>query len=101
MKRFISLLLTVTLLLCGCGKQDEAPATQPTQATTAPTEAAPATQPTMETTSPVAAGHTMSSYAMEDFMLPLEEHSWEREYDPEFVMLHLTSAVVNNPRDLI
>jgi len=32
--------------------------------------------------------------AIKDYMLPLEDFSWERLYDPEFVMIHFTSAVV-------
>lgn len=42
---------------------------------------------------------TFSSLAVGDFMLPLDEFSWEREFPAEIVMLHFTSAVVNNPAD--
>ena len=34
--------------------------------------------------------------ATESFLLPLDDYSWEREHGAEFVMLHFTSAVVNN-----
>ena len=34
--------------------------------------------------------------ASEDFLLPLDDYSWEREHDAEFVMIHFTSAVVSN-----
>jgi len=37
--------------------------------------------------------------AIEDFLLPVEEFSWERIHAPEFVMLHFTSAVVNHRDD--
>ena len=37
--------------------------------------------------------------ASEDFLLPLEDFSWEREHDAEFVMIHFTSAVVSNRAD--
>ena len=37
--------------------------------------------------------------AVESFLLPLEDYSWEREHDAEFVMLHFTSAVVKNRED--
>ena len=45
----------------------------------------------------------VSSLAKEDFLLPLDEYSWEREYTPEYIMLHFTSAVVldkSNPYDM-
>lgn len=100
MKRVFALLLLFALLLCGCGKENDTTATEPDAAAVPTATEAPAqTELPVETSSPVAAGHEMSALAMEDFMLPLEEHSWDREYDPEFVMLHFTSAVVNNRRD--
>jgi len=34
--------------------------------------------------------------ATESFLQPLEDYSWEREHGAEFVMIHFTSAVVNN-----
>jgi N-acetylmuramoyl-L-alanine amidase len=37
--------------------------------------------------------------AEENFLLPLEEYSWEREYAPEYVVIHFTSNVVNNPQN--
>ena len=46
---------------------------------------------------------TVSPYAVEDFLLPLEKYSWEKEFDTEFVLIHFTSNVVNdtnNPYDL-
>ena len=46
---------------------------------------------------------TVSPYATEDFLLPLEKYSWEKEFDTEYVVLHFTSNVVNdkeNPYDL-
>ena len=38
----------------------------------------------------------VSPIAEENFLLPLEDFSWEREHAPEYVMLHFTSNVVNN-----
>lgn len=35
-----------------------------------------------------------SPLAHERFLKPLEDFSWEREYAPEYVMIHFTSAVV-------
>lgn len=45
----------------------------------------------------------VSALAQENFLLPLEDFSWEREYAPEYVVLHFTSNVVNdvqNPYDM-
>ena len=39
------------------------------------------------------------SGAVEDFLTPVEEYSWEREFDPEYVMIHFTSAVVEHRDD--
>ena len=35
-----------------------------------------------------------SPLATEHFLTPLEDYSWEREFAPEYVMIHFTSAVV-------
>lgn len=37
-----------------------------------------------------------SPLAKKDYLLPLEDYSWEREFVAEYVMLHFTSNVVNN-----
>lgn len=45
----------------------------------------------------------VSPYAEEDFLLPLENYSWEREFDTEYVVLHFTSNVLadrENPYDM-
>ena len=39
------------------------------------------------------------SGAVEDYLTPIEEYSWEREHAPEFVMIHFTSAVVEHRDD--
>lgn len=36
----------------------------------------------------------VSPLAKENFLLPLENYSWEQEYTPEYVVVHFTSAVV-------
>ncbi len=41
----------------------------------------------------------VSKYAAEDFLLPLNEYSWEREYPVEFVVLHFSSNVVIDKND--
>ena len=50
MKRIFSLLLVITLLLAGCGKQEPAPEAAPVTEPTAP--ATEATEPTTEATEP-------------------------------------------------
>lgn len=105
MKKFLCLALAVLMLtgLAGCKREEPeltfpkweepettaAPDTEPVQtaaAETVPAYIAPET-------------HVISELAVEDYMLPLEEHSWDRQYAPEYVMLHFTSAVVNNRRE--
>jgi N-acetylmuramoyl-L-alanine amidase len=41
----------------------------------------------------------VSSLAKEYYLEPLENYSWEREYAPEYIMLHFTSAVVLDKND--
>lgn len=41
----------------------------------------------------------MSSLAQKDYLLPFEEFSRERTQNPEFVMIHFSSAVVLDPKD--
>lgn len=88
------------LLLCltGCEKVPE-----PTVTTTAPT-----TVPVTETTTPVTTAPPetvpptteppvyVSELAVEDFLMPVEDYSWERQFAPEFVMVHFTSAIVTH-----
>ena len=37
--------------------------------------------------------------AIADYLTPLEDFSWEREYHPEYIVIHFTSAVVNHRND--
>ena len=43
---------------------------------------------------PIEAPVTVSHLAKEDFLTPFDNYSWEREYAPEYVVLHFTSAVM-------
>ncbi len=46
---------------------------------------------------------TVSEYAKEYFLEPLEKYSWEKEHNTEYVVLHFTSDVVadkDNPYDM-
>ena len=42
---------------------------------------------------------TVSSFATEEFLLPFDDYSWEREFPIEKVIVHFMSAVVNYPED--
>ena len=90
------LLLAVTLVLCACTGVTTPYITAPHQTlpplTTQPTAgASAATRPS----EPI----RVSPLALEDYLEPVEEFSWERTAAPEFVMIHFTSAVVPYPED--
>lgn len=95
--------LLIAALLSGCKSNPlstKATEPAPTAATTPAAQQSEAQKQDTPATQPdVTQGHTMYAGAMEDYMLPLEEHSWDREENVEFVMLHFTSAVVNNRKD--
>ena len=114
MKRCLLLLLTVMLLLTACVPSSEP--VKPTESTGAETSAPPqpdppATDPPVTEppiTEPPATEPPVTEppepvyvypAAVEDYLLPLEDFSWEREYAPEFVMIHFTSAVMLNRND--
>ncbi|MBE6650279.1 MAG: N-acetylmuramoyl-L-alanine amidase [Ruminococcaceae bacterium] len=42
---------------------------------------------------------SVSPLASEDFLLPFDKFSWEREFAPEYVMIHFTSAVMVDKED--
>ena len=91
----------ILLCLMGCRAEPE-PTTVPT---------VPTTVPATETTVPVITAPTeteaptteppvyVSPIAAEDFLLPVEEFSWERQFAPEFVMVHFTSAIMTHPQE--
>lgn len=57
-------------------------------------DTSPALQTTAETTTAAPEPEiTVSPLAAEEYLTPLEDFSWEREFDAEFVMIHFTSAV--------
>lgn len=98
-------LLLALLLLCGCSAAQPAqtlpPATQAPAIEAVATEA-PVTEPPVTqapTTAPTEPPITVYEGAVEDFMEPIEDNSWEREHDVEFVMLHFTSYVVADRED--
>lgn len=83
-----ALAVFVLLLLAGCGEKIPVY----TEVT-----ALPQTVATVEKTE--APKPLYSPLATEQYLLPLEDFSWEREYAPEYVMLHFTSAVVLSKED--
>lgn len=92
--RIPPLLLLCCLVLCGC-KEKAAP-----PAGTVPT-APPTLAPTAMETAPAETEPPILMYpgAIEDYLLPLEKFSWVTPYQPEYVMLHFTSAVMLAPED--
>jgi N-acetyl-anhydromuramyl-L-alanine amidase AmpD len=99
MKKAVSLLM-ISVLLLGLGGCGHDPAPEQTQSPTQPTPGtettAPATQP--QVTEPPAPVYVYEG-AEEEYLLPLEDYSSEREFAPEYVMIHFTSAVVPHPED--
>lgn len=96
--------LAMLLALCAC-KGDDAPETssQPPETTVPPTTVQetviPVVDPTEVTYAAPEAWTQVYQDAVRDFLTPVEEFSWERKYDPEFVMIHFSSAVVRHRDD--
>ncbi len=84
-KRVLSLLLVAGFVLSGCSKNvQESNVSVPTEPTTAYFQR-----------------EVYSKYAKKDY-ISFENSSWLREFKPEFVMIHFTSAVMldrDNPYD--
>lgn len=78
------------LLLCSCMRGTDAPDADTGAASSQDSAVSEATFQTEAEAEKV----TVSPLAEEDFLLPLEDFSWEREYDAQFVMIHFTSAVM-------
>lgn len=95
----IAVALAFVLSLFACSQKDEASIpdssskTDDTCVTTTVSETEPQiiTSKNEETTVPE---ETVYQNAVKDYLLPLDSFSWEREYKPEMVMIHFTSAVV-------
>lgn len=100
---FVISFLGVFLWACGAHPdlpEQSAPATQATQpqTPTGTTQYEEATTSTSEVTQPPEPIYVYEG-AVEDFLLPLEDFSGERQHQPQFVMIHFTSAVVNHRDD--
>ncbi len=92
MKQRIWILLLLVLLLCGCAAE---PIKETTAVTTAAVTEVLCTEVAVTTTA--APSITVSPLATADFLQPIESYSWAREFAPEYVVLHFTSAVVLSP----
>lgn len=95
--RVCGLLLSVLLLLNACESAENPPYVAAPQQPFPPLQTTAPTHPQNASVPPLPV--TVYPGAVEDFLLPLEEFSWERQVAPEFVMLHFTSAVVPHPED--
>ena len=84
------LLLAFILILCSCGRNAEVSSAPDTEVTT---EDVTEVIPVMSEPVYVYEG------AVVDTLTPIDDFSWEREYAPEFIMIHFTSAVVEHPDD--
>ena len=87
MKFKLLLLLVVALLLCSCSESVEE--------NTAEFVCEELTEAIPVISEPV----YVYGGAIVDTLEPIDDFSWEREYAPEFIMIHFTSAVVNYPDD--
>lgn len=86
---FFILILTFTLISCS---EDNAPQRHAASKPMKEADIMPSAEKVREPIS-------VSPLATEDFMMPLDKFSWEREYAPEYVMIHFTSAVMVDRED--
>ena len=106
MKKLICLIAVFAMLLtlCACkgdGEPDETtlPPETTIPTTTVPPTVIPVVDPTESSYAPTDSWTQVYADAVRDYLNPVEEFSWERQYDPEFVMIHFSSAVVNHRND--
>lgn len=103
--RLSLLLLSLCLLpACGTSLNENTPEPIPSEEVLleSPIPSEEVELPPEESVTPVVNTY-MYEGAIEDFLEPFDEYSWEREYAPEYVMIHFTSAVMldsNNPYDM-
>lgn len=114
MKMLLLIILTLALFLPACGKASEEPASSQESAELVSSEES--SEPTAEESSEITAEESseatveeseapsepnpyVSALAKEDFLTPIEDYSWSRQYPVEYVMVHFISNVVNNKTD--
>ena len=85
-------LALAALTACSAG-QDAQPSPTPDASVPTPAAVTPAPTPTPVPTPCV------YTQAEEDYLLPADDYSWEREHEAEYVMIHFTSAVVADPEN--
>lgn len=89
-KTVCAALLISCLLLCGCGNE---------KAQLAVTKMPVLPENVTENLTEIIKKPDFSPLAKEQFLLPEDDFSWEREFPPEYVMIHFTSAVVTSPEN--
>ena len=93
MKRYIPALLAALICTGAVSCAFRTDNTGAVSDTAAATEAEPYSSGTETAEEEKNTADTVSALAVGDFMLPLDEFSWEREFPAEIVMLHFTSAL--------
>lgn len=94
MKKILPVLFAVLFCLSSCAAPE--PHSASTQASEEATSASASAEP--EPTEP-AAPVTVSPLAREWIMEPVEKYSWEREAEPEYVLLHFSSNVTSDRKN--
>lgn len=95
MRKILLIFLAALLLLSACGKAEPAPAIAQAPPEKQTSEPLPEETPAPEEEPPV----TVYAGAVEDYLGYIYDYSWYQEYEPEFVMIHFCSAVVNHRDD--
>lgn len=99
---FLVILILAVLIACSGAPSAEVvptPITTTNHIADQTPEPSSAPTPTPDPTPAPTPNLYMYEDAIEDFLLPLEDYSWARQYDPEYVMIHFTSGVVADPQD--
>lgn len=113
MKMLLLIILTLALFLPACGEASEESASSQESAELVSSEES--SEMTAEESSEITVEESfaaaeeskvpsepnpyVSTLAKEDFLTPIEDYSWSRQYPVEYVMVHFISNVVNNKKD--
>lgn len=96
-KIIFALMCTLTLIFSACTAKNENDTPEiPSQEETESllTDNTAQSEQSSDNTPEIKEPVCVSQLSKENFLSPLENYSWEREYAPEYVVLHFTSAVV-------